>query len=220
MAHVIALRAMLERLGFSAPAALYITNDQGMNELSEFTLLTNDEVENLCKVVRRPGGTIPNPQRAALQEAGDDIPADMPAHVPKPGIVVPLRAVNNLKLACYFLRFREKTSRDSDPGVVTLPEIRALRNLRDWEKDHEDPTPPEINSKNWPMTIEAIDEYLRGCLGVTSIPLAYIIRDEEEPLPNPDDGFPTKQDALIARAPIRTPPAFDAYHPTYLADRI
>ena len=46
MAHVIALRAMLERLGFSAPAALYITNDQGMNELSEFTLLTDDEVEN------------------------------------------------------------------------------------------------------------------------------------------------------------------------------
>ena len=134
MAHVIALRTMLERLGFSAPAALYITNDQGMNKLSEFTLLTDDEVENLCKVVRRPGGTIPNPQRAALQEAGDDIPADMPAHVPNPGIVVPLRAVNNLKLACYFLRFREKTSRDSDPGVVTLPEIRALRNLHDGRK--------------------------------------------------------------------------------------
>ena len=61
MADVVALCAALTRLGFSAKAAGFITDDQGLDTLDERKVLTNDEIESICKVVWRPGGTVPNP---------------------------------------------------------------------------------------------------------------------------------------------------------------
>ena len=66
MADVVALRAALTRLGFSDKAAGFITDDQGLNTLDELKVLTNDEIEILCKVVWRPGGTVPNPNAGDL----------------------------------------------------------------------------------------------------------------------------------------------------------
>ena len=57
-----AIRTALTRIGFTQQAADFITDAQDMNSLDEFKLMTNKEVESLCKVVQRPGGTIPNPQ--------------------------------------------------------------------------------------------------------------------------------------------------------------
>ena len=51
-ANLIALRNALGRMGFADAAANYITDEQGMTELEEFIVLTNEEVENLCKVTR------------------------------------------------------------------------------------------------------------------------------------------------------------------------
>ena len=210
MAAIISIRAMLQRVGFSAAAATYITDNQGLDTLDEMKILTDTEVENLCKVIRRPGGVIPNP---AAGQAG------VPAEVPNHGLQVPLRAENNLKLACYFLRYQERTSRAVTPVDVTLVNIRKLRDLRDYENDHEDLDPPDINTKNWPLTLDAIDEYLRGCLGVTKIPLAYVIRENIEiPANDPPNGYPTKSDELIARAPILDPTDNDRHTATYLAD--
>ena len=92
MADVVALRAALTRLGFSAKGAGFITNDQGLYTLDELKVLTNDEIEILCKFVRRPGGTIPNPNY------GDP---GQPATLLNPWEQVPLRAELNLKLDCY-----------------------------------------------------------------------------------------------------------------------
>ena len=61
MTDVVALRAALTRLGFSAKAAVFITDNQGLDTLDELKVITNDEIESLCKVVWRPGGTFPNP---------------------------------------------------------------------------------------------------------------------------------------------------------------
>ena len=98
MSDVVALCASLTRLGFSAKADGVITNDQGLDTSDELKVLTNDEIESLCKVVWRPGGTVPNPN------AGDP---GQPATLSNPGEQVPLRAELNLKLACYYLRFKD-----------------------------------------------------------------------------------------------------------------
>ena len=82
MAAAVAIRDALQRMGFSANAALAVTNEQGIDDMDELGVLTDTEVENLCKVVRRPGGA---------NTAG----------VANPGHAVSLRAENNLKLACY-----------------------------------------------------------------------------------------------------------------------
>ena len=61
MTDVVALRAALTRLGFSAKASGFITDNQGLDTLDELKVITNDEIESLCKVIWRPGGTVPNP---------------------------------------------------------------------------------------------------------------------------------------------------------------
>ena len=119
MADVVALCAALARLGFSSKAAGFITDDQGLDTLDELQVLTNDEIESLCKVVRRPGGTVPNPN------TGD--PGQL-ATLSNPWEQVPLQAELNLKLAFYYLRFKDRTSR-----VVGSPEINLV-NFRELQK--------------------------------------------------------------------------------------
>jgi hypothetical protein len=109
-ANLAAIRTAMERLGFSNAAAEFIVTEQNLDDLAEFALLTDAEVENLCKVIRRPGGVIPNPNAAA---------AGQPATVANPGIAVSLRAENNLKLACYFLRYKQRASRTVAPADIT-----------------------------------------------------------------------------------------------------
>ena len=79
MADVVALHAALTRLGFLANAAGFITYDLGLDTLDELKVLNNDDIESLCKVFRRPGGTITNPnaydpgQPASLSNPGDQV---------------------------------------------------------------------------------------------------------------------------------------------------
>ena len=61
MADVVALRTAFTHLGLSAKADGFITDNQRLDTLDELKMLTNDEIERLCKVVRRPGGTVPKP---------------------------------------------------------------------------------------------------------------------------------------------------------------
>ncbi len=61
MAAVNAMRTMFVRIGFTNAAARVIVEEQGMDTLNEILLLTDDEVENLYKVIRRPVGTVPGP---------------------------------------------------------------------------------------------------------------------------------------------------------------
>ena len=190
-------------------------DDQGMDDLEELALLTDTEVENLCKVVRRPGGTIDNPNRN--DEDGDPV-AGQPATITNPGQTVALRAENNLKMACYYLRYKQRVSRPLTAASLTLINVRGLRGLREWEDAHKDVDKPEIDSKDWPRTMEGLEEYLRGCLGVDGTPLAYVIRDDPEVPPiNLVDTFATHQDELIARAPHRD--AAGNFTATFLSDR-
>ena len=57
----IPLHDALARMGFTQPTINYMTMRQGMDSLEEFKILTDDEVKSLCKVFRRPRGTIGNP---------------------------------------------------------------------------------------------------------------------------------------------------------------
>ena len=84
-----ALRTALTRIGFTAAAAAYLTDEQGLNSLDEFSFLTKDAVKRLCAVARKPGGMIPNPHGAN------------PTHIPNPGIPITLRTENHLRLMCY-----------------------------------------------------------------------------------------------------------------------
>ena len=93
-----AMRTMLARIGFTVAASTVIVDEQGLDQLDEIKLLTDDEVENLCKVIGRPGGTIP-----AAVPGGNPI-AD-------PETPVSLLTENNLKLLAFYLRHQDRVSR-------------------------------------------------------------------------------------------------------------
>jgi len=153
----IPLHDALAQMGFAQPTINYMTTRQGMDSLEEFKILTDDEVESLCKVLRRPGGTTGNPPR------------------PHPGFAVSIRAELNLKLMCYALRFGERTSRTVNAIDLTLDTIHKMKMHREWEKGAKDVPPPDFTEKDWSRMIDAIEEWLCGCLGVLKIPLAYVI---------------------------------------------
>ena len=115
-----------------------------------------------------------------------------------------MRAELNLKLACYYLRFKDQTSRVVGSPDINLVNVHELRNHRDWEKSNKDVDAPELSLWDWSRNIERIEECLRGCLGVSTIRLAYVVRYEELiPAATPTGGYQSLQDELIASAPIR-----------------
>lgn len=75
------IQAALQRIGFNAPSSREIVVNQGMDQLEEFKLLSDDEVSNLCKVIRRPGGTVGSGTR----------------RMPNPGIQISLKAEKQFK---------------------------------------------------------------------------------------------------------------------------
>ena len=85
---------------------------------------------------------------------------------------------------------------------ITLLRICAVRDLCTGEEEYEEPEAPTIDMKDWPKSIEVINEFLGACLGVTNILLAYVIRHEEA-IPvgeDPANEYPSVQDEMIARA--------------------
>ena len=154
MAAVNAMRTMFHRIGFTLTASQVIVDNQGMDSLEEIRLLSDDEIENLCNVIRRPGGTIPGP-------APDAPPVN------NPGSPVSLQAENHLKLLAFFLRYQVGVNKVTVPADITLETIREFRQLRDFESTYKTPDdPPTINAiLDWPKTMESLSEYLRSYLG-------------------------------------------------------
>ena len=160
------MRQLYQHLGFDEAAANTIINQQNVATLEDIRDLDESRCSNLCKNLRRPGGTIPNP---VAQEGANAAPG-APANVPNPDIAVPESAEFNLQLAVYFLRRKQRVSRPVLIGDVTLQSIRALRTIKDAEAKHQNPTVvPKIDPKDWPKTIEGIQDYLRLYLGSTGI---------------------------------------------------
>ena len=109
MANIAAMRAMFERLGFTQRGAVVLTTTQGFDSLQELGYLKDGDVTDLCKALRRPGGTIPDPNAAA----GADVP-----QVPNPGVSVSMMAETNLKLACFLVRHLARVSRTAQPADI------------------------------------------------------------------------------------------------------
>ena len=109
----VALRSAYGRIGFSAEAALVITDTQGIDNMEVLKILNDGVIENLCKVIRRPGGIDPI------------------ANVANLGFQVSLRAENNLKLASVFLKHKTRTGRVALPTEITLESVGLLRELKE-----------------------------------------------------------------------------------------
>ena len=147
------------------------------------------------------------------------------AVIPHAGTPVSMRAEKYMKLLCYVIRYHVRVSRTFDIAGMTLAIVRSYESFREGEKDHEDLEAPTLNDKDWPRTMESIQNWLRGCHGQTHIPLSYVVRKETAvPLEadDPTTNYTSKLDELINRAPIIDAIAADGtitYNGVYLQDR-
>ena len=184
----VALWSTYGRIGFSAESYVMITDAQGIDCTEEIDILTDGEIENLCKVIRRPVGI------------------NLITNVSNLGLQVFFRAENNLKLDRFFLKHKIRTGSVAIATDITLDNVRLLRELKKREKEHTDPLVfLEIDVKNWPKNIESLEEYLRGIIGVKGIPLSYVVRSKEAVAPSLDElekSLFLAEDKMVARAPM------------------
>jgi hypothetical protein len=68
MANLPAMRTMFSRLGLSEQAAHFMVHDQSIDSLAILTRITDDQIDKLCSICRKPGGMIRHPH------AGKQIP--------------------------------------------------------------------------------------------------------------------------------------------------
>ena len=208
------LRAMYLRIGFTNGADGNIVDVQGIDSVRELGYLNDEDVINLCKTIRRPGGHLPNPAYVAG--------GNMAATIPYTGIMVSQRAETNMQLASYTVRHYHRISRAVTVNTMNPTSIRRLRELKIKEDKREGspPSAPTIDPKNWPKTIDAIQDYFSCILGETKAPLAYIIRDDAAVKPEADDipaNYDTPENEMIARMPHQDNAGADL--PTYIHDR-
>jgi hypothetical protein len=182
------LRAMYARIRFTNGADDNIVDVQGIDSVRELGYLNDEDVTNLCKTIRRPGGHLSKPAFVAGQ-----IPA-MPATIPYTGIMTSQRAETNMQLASYTVRHHNRISRATNVAQMNPTSIRRLRELKIKEdaRNPDPPTAPTIDPKNWPKAMDALQVYF-CVLGETKAPLAYIIRDIAE-VPNEAEDPPANYD--------------------------
>ena len=184
------MRALFQRVAFTADASTALVDEQGLNSLGELRMLTDDDCNNICKIIKRPGGTIQNAN-------GDN--------VANPGHSVSLVAEKNLKLAVFYLKHKERCSEPVIFADVTLASVRNLKSLYDLEQAYKAPDDPDpsaiINPRDWTKTFDALEEHLESVLGVNGVPLNYIVRPDTEPKAEPADGWTSEREKMIARAP-------------------
>ena len=187
MAAAIKIRSAFVRLGFTAAALEAMTDVQIIDSTDDIKLILDADAEGLCKVVRSPGG------QALIAGVLQDYLGNQ----------VLLRAETNLNLECYYLRYRDRTSRAKVAADITLKNVRRIHDLCATERNHDNVTAfPSLTDYDWIKNIEMIQEFLRGYLGETRIPLAYVIRDDPEiPVVDPPGNYTNVQDEMIAHAP-------------------
>ena len=126
------------RIVFPAEDSLVITDTQVTDCMEYIDILTDGEIENFCKVVRRPGGINPITNVANL------------------GLQVSLRDENNLKLARLFLKHKIRIVRVAVSTNIMLDNVHILRELKESERGHTDHlVSPVIDANNWPKTMES-----------------------------------------------------------------
>jgi hypothetical protein len=195
-ANLAALRAALTRMGFAAAVATNITDVENIDSLEELQLLSSNDVENLCQTIQNPGGLVNNPNANV---------AGQPQQIRNPGRHVSACAKKNLKLTTYFLRHQEHTSRTIQAADITLQAIRPMTDLLDHENAHDNPDDLHKYEDQRKMVafLEIFQNYITSYHGETHVPLSYIIRTTEFPLPEADDplaNYTSVEEEMIARA--------------------
>jgi hypothetical protein len=194
MSSLTSIRTMLELLGLSDAAAAYLTGTCGIDSLDEIAYLDGiDDIDTTIKGITNPGGTVTTGEGTTRVTSLNN------------GTPVSIRAVANLKLCVYYLNHMERVQRKPVPNAINLVLVSSYRDQQRHEVGFKNTAEePEINEKDWPMTLEKIREYLASQYGVTGATLDYVVRAEVSVKPeeeDPPENYETVDQEMTSRAP-------------------
>lgn len=201
-----AMRTYLQQvIGVPAPAERReAIRDEGLETLDDFIEFDDTAITNLCASVRKPGGTIPNPQAAA---------AGQPAVIPNPGFSLSAICEKRLKLASYTAKCYHLIGRQIDQVSMNRMRLRFYDDHKKIVDAYEAPEKLQPVSKSFGIirAMDIVPSHLRERLGVRDVALSYVIRELENPGavpaldPNKATGeaYDSIMDELIAYTPLQ-----------------
>ena len=117
-----------------------------------------------------------------------------------------MRSKNNLKRASFFLRNKTRNGRVVIPTDKPLDNVCPLRDLKESVNEHTYPlVSTVIDTNNWPKTMECLEKYLMGNIGVKGVMLSYVVRPKEAVASRsdePETSFLSSEDEMVVHAPI------------------
>jgi hypothetical protein len=112
---------MLQRLSSSEYVATYLTGTCGIDSLEEIAYLDGeDDVDIIIKGVTSPGGTVTTGSGATSFTLRNN------------GIPVSIRAISNLKLCVYYLKYMERVQRKP---MVNTTNFVLVRRYSDHQRN-------------------------------------------------------------------------------------
>ena len=128
--------------------------------------------------MRWPVGTVPDP---TIGRAGGAPPGTT---VPTPPFVFGSKSQTRLEVAGNLVRFYYEIGRDLTPDNMKWTHVMSRfkhlwKAIQDRKKSDEPSTPVISKSLHIIRWTEAFRDHLHRCIGVRSIPLAYVIRKNE-----------------------------------------
>jgi hypothetical protein len=178
---------------------------QGLGMINDFSALTETDVEDVCKIIQRPGGTVPNPNAG---QGGRGLPPP-PDFLPNPGVQIGHLHEKKLKMVRYFVFHLQRIQRYFDPAIATMDTLQEIYRLKDVDdKDSKPPLPDKLTKTDKVReVIENIESVLLSMKGINGVPLLYVVRDLVA-LPtgigddvDPGFGLPSYSHEMIRRAP-------------------
>jgi hypothetical protein len=163
---------------------------EGLDDMQSFLNFEKEDIKALCSTIRKPGGTIPDPQ-------------DQARNIPNPGLSLPAICESRMILASYGAKIYQQMGREISSASLNISRLKSFREHKEVIANHNDPEnfPSLGKSFNIMKMLEQFPTYLEEKIGVTGIPLAYVIREDDEvpdPLPNFANGrVPYSEDSLM-----------------------
>ena len=176
MADLAAMRTYLrDVIGITDPVERrQAIQNEGLNTFKDFAEFDKEGIETLCASVRKPGGTIPNPNAA---DAG------APATIPNPGHNIPAICEKRLVSAAYTAVIYDMIGRAVTQESLSRTRLKKFAEHKLLISQHEDPEKLPVFSKSFGImrAMDLVPSHLRERLGVRKVALSYIIRDEVTP---------------------------------------
>ena len=138
-------KAMLSIMKLADEAVgIVVANDgQGPITIDDFDQLNEKSVEGLCCLLKIPRGTT--------------------LGVCNPGVAVSAMAEANLQVMIYYIKNLKMIGRTCTHADVDIAKVREMYHQRYMEEAHKDPeVVPTVNPKDWPKTLETVEDHIRG----------------------------------------------------------